>query len=346
MTLLFSPLTLRGLTLRNRIVMSPMCMYSAGTDGLATDWHLAHYVARAVGGGGLVLQEATAVEARGRISPNDLGLWNDAQVEPLARIVRTVQAQGAAAGVQLGHAGRKAWSATFGQGPGVPVGPSALPQGQEWVTPHVLGLAELDGVVAQWVAAARRAEAAGYDVIEIHGAHGYLLHQFLSPLANQREDEYGGTPEKRMRLLLRVVEGVRAVWPERKPLLVRLSCCDWHDGGLTVEDIVPVAQALHTCGVDAVDCSSGGISVAPPANVAPGYQVPFAERVRHEAGLPTVAVGLITAPVQAEQILQLGQADLVALGRELLRAPYWPLQAARALGVDIAWPRQYLRSKG
>lgn len=343
--MLFDPYSLRGLTLRNRIVMSPMCMYSAGADGRATDWHLVHYATRAVGGVGLIIQEATAVEPRGRISEADLGLWDDVQIEPLARMVRLCHAQGAAMGVQLAHAGRKAWSPKFGQGPEQPVAPSAVPQGAEWVTPRALAVPELDAIVGAWVAAARRAEQAGYDLIEIHAAHGYLLHEFLSLLANQRSDEYGGTLENRMRLLLRVVRGVRAVWPESKPLFVRLSCSDWHPDGLRIEDAVQVACALRELRVDVVDCSSGGIAAPKPEDIFPGYQVTFAERVRREAGLPTQAIGMILTPQQAEQILRLGQADLIALGRELLRTPYWPLRAARELGVEIEWPRQYVRAK-
>ena len=345
MTQLFSPLELRGLTLRNRIVMSPMCMYSAGEDGQATDWHLAHYVARAVGGVGLVLTEATAVEARGRISPADLGLWEDAQVAPLARIVRLCQEQGAAVGVQLAHAGRKAWSAERGVGPALPVAPSAVPQDADWVVPHALTLDEVGEVVTAFVAAARRAEAAGCDVIEIHAAHGYLLHEFLSPLSNRRGDGFGGPLENRARLLLEVVETVRAVWPARKPLLVRLSATDWVEGGLTVADQAQVARWLWERGVDLVDCSSGGITPSGPPGVGPGYQVPFAAQIRREAEVGTIAVGLITTPEQAEEILREGQADLVALGRELLRHPYWPLDAAGALGQEIDWPRQYRRAK-
>jgi 2,4-dienoyl-CoA reductase-like NADH-dependent reductase (Old Yellow Enzyme family) len=345
MTQLFSPLELRGLTLRNRIVMSPMCMYSAGEDGQATDWHLAHYVARAVGGVGLVLTEATAVEARGRISPADLGLWEETQVAPLAGIVRLCQEQGAAVGVQLAHAGRKAWSAERGVGPALPVAPSAVPHDADWVVPHALTLDEVGEIVSAFVAAARRAQAAGCDVIEIHAAHGYLLHEFLSPLSNRRSDAYGGPLENRARLLLDVVETVRAVWSAHKPLLVRLSATDWVEGGLTVADQAQVARWLWERGVDLVDCSSGGITPSGPPVLGPGYQVPFAAQIRREAEVGTIAVGLITTPEQAAEILREGQADLVALGRELLRHPYWPLDAAGALGQEITWPRQYRRAK-
>lgn len=345
MAFLFSPLTLRGLTLRNRVVMSPMCMYSAGTDGRATPWHLAHYGARAVGGVGLIMTEATAVEARGRISQGDLGLWDDAQMEALQPIVRVCQAAGAAFGVQLNHAGRKAWSSTKGQGPDVPVAPSALPQAPDWVSPAALTPAEIDALVDAWAAAARRAEAIGIDALEIHAAHGYLLHQFLTPLANQRTDEYGGTPANRRRLLLRVVDAVRAVWPESKPMAVRFSCSDWLPGGLTVEDVAEVGNALKGHGVDVLDCSSGGLEGGLPPSIGPGYQVPLADHLRRTVGLPVIAVGLITAPEQAEHILRTGQADLVAFGRELLRSPYWPLSAARVLGVDWPWPAAYRRAK-
>ncbi|HSJ54570.1 MAG TPA: NADPH dehydrogenase NamA [Anaerolineae bacterium] len=342
---LFSPLTLRDLTLRNRIVMSPMCMYSAGAGGLATDWHLGHYLARAVGGTGLLITEATAVEARGRISTEDLGLWDDAQIEPLARIVRQVQAQGAAMAVQLAHAGRKAWSPARGQGPELSVAPSALPFDEGWQTPQALSLDAIEGVIAAWRAAAVRALEAGFDAMEIHGAHGYLCHEFLSPLSNKREDQYGGDLAGRARFLLRVVEAVRQVWPESRPLLVRISTTDWVQGGLTPDDQVVVARELKARGVDLVDCSSGGTVPAVPPGMGPGYQVPFAAKIRREAEIATAAVGLIGAPELADEIVRNGRADLVALGRELLRHPYWPLDAARILGHDVAWPRQYLRAR-
>ena len=342
---LFSPLTLRDLTLRNRIVMSPMCMYSAGIDGLATDWHLAHYGARAIGGASLLITEATAVEARGRISTEDLGLWDDAQIEPLARVVRLVQAQGAVMAVQLAHAGRKAWSPERGKGPEPAVGPSALPFDEGWQTPRALSINEIEAVVAAWGAAAARALEAGFDAVEIHGAHGYLCHEFLSPLSNRRDDEYGGDLAGRSRFLLRVVEAVRQAWPQDRPLLVRISATDWVQGGLTVDDQVIVARELKARGVDLVDCSSGGAVPAVPPSVGPGYQVPFAAKIRREAGIATGAVGLISAPELAEEIVHNGRADLVVLGRQLLRHPYWPLDAARALGQDVAWPRQYERAR-
>jgi 2,4-dienoyl-CoA reductase-like NADH-dependent reductase (Old Yellow Enzyme family) len=342
---LFSPLTLRALTLRNRIVMSPMCMYSANDDGQATDWHLAHYLARAVGGVGLVLTEATAVEARGRISQGDLGLWDEAQIEPLARIVRLVQAEGAAMGVQLAHAGRKAWSADKGHGPEVPVAPSAQSFDDGWCVPRAPSPTEIEQIVAAWQAAAVRAKAAGFDAVEIHAAHGYLNHQFLSPLSNGRTDEYGGPLANRMRFLLRVVEAARQVWPEDMPLFVRVSATDWAAGGLTLDEVVVLARTLRERGVDVIDCSSGGAVPTAPSQIGPGYQVPFAEKVRREAEIATAAVGLITTPELADEIVRNGRADLVALGRELLRHPYWPLHAARALGHEIAWPRQYRRAQ-
>ncbi len=341
---LFTPLTLRGVTIRNRIAMSPMCMYSAGEDGTPTDFHLAHLAARATGGVGLIITEATAVEPRARISVNDLGLWEDAQVEALARIVRLCKAQGAAMCSQLAHAGRKAWSPTKGVGPLPAVAPSALPFDAEWVVPHELTRSELDGIVSAYRAAALRAVRAGFDAIEAHAAHGYFLHEFLSPISNRRTDEYGGSLENRARMLLRVVGAVRAVLPESHPLLVRLSCTDWIEGGVTIDDQVQVARWLKAHGVDLLDCSSGGSTPQLPP-VGPGYQVPFAERIRREAGIATMSVGLITTPEMAEEIVRNGRADMVALGRELLRNPYWPLHAARALGHDLAWPKQYVRAK-
>lgn len=331
--------------MRNRIVMSPMCMYCAAGDGRATDWHLAHYVARAIGGAGLLITEATAVEPRGRISQGDLGLWDDAQVEPMARIVRLAQAEGAAAGVQLAHAGRKAWSGDRGHGPEIPVAPSALAFAEEWRAPNALSLAEIDQIVAAWQSAAARAGDAGFDVVEIHAAHGYLNHQFLSPLSNTRDDEYGGSLDSRMRFLLRVVEAVRQVWPQDKPLFVRVSVTDWADGGLTPDEVVVVARELLGRGVDLIDCSSGGSVPVVPSGIGPGYQVPFAEKIRREAGIATATVGLITAPELADEIVCNGRADLVALGRELLRHPYWPLDAAQKLGHEITWPRQYRRAR-
>ncbi len=342
---LFDSLTLRSLTLRNRIMMAPMCMYVAGEDAVATDFHLVHLGSRAVGGVGLILTEATAVESRGRISPHDLGIYADRHIAPLSRVVTFAHEYGAKVGMQLAHAGRKAWSSTKGQGTEPTVGPSAIAFDHDWTTPKALTQAEIDGIVSAFAQGAERANAAGFDVVEIHGAHGYLIHEFLSPLANQRTDEYGGSPEKRMRFLLRVVDAVRKSWPQDKPVLVRLSCTDWAEGGLVVDDIVQVSRVLKEHGVDLVDCSSGGAVPHQQVVLGPGYQVSFADRVRSGAGVATGAVGLITNPEMAAEIIHNQRADLVILGRELLRDPYWPLRAARQLGVDVAWPAPYSRAK-
>lgn len=349
---LFRPLKLRGLTLRNRIMVSPMCQYSS-EDGFASDWQLVHLGGFAVGGAALVMTEATAVEARGRISPQDLGIYRDEHIEQLARITRFIKEQGAAPAIQLAHAGRKAstyrpWSGhgevSVADGRWQTVGPSALRFSETYPLPHALNKAEIAEVVESFRLAARRALKAGFEIVEIHGAHGYLAHEFLSPLSNQRDDEYGGSLSKRMRLLLEIVDAVRGVWPAELPVLVRLSATDWSEGGVTIQDTVEVARALKEHGVDLVDVSSGG-NVLAQAPLTPGYQVPFAEQVRREAGIPTAAVGLITEPQQANEIVQQGQADLVALARELLRNPHWPLHAAHALHHDIAWPSQHTRAK-
>lgn len=351
MSRLFEPLTLRGATARNRVWVAPMCQYSA-TDGMPEDWHLVHLGARAVGGAGVVLTEATAVSPEGRISPHDVGIWTDEQAAAWARIVSFVQAQGALAGVQLAHAGRKGSSHRPWEGPGavpveaggwVPVGPSALafPGLADPVALDDEGIAK---VRADFVAATRRALAAGFDVVEVHAAHGYLLHEFLSPLSNSRTDGYGGDLAGRMRLVLEVVEDVRAAWPQDKPLLLRISASDWTEGGWTPEDSVVLAKEAAARGVDLVDCSSGG-NVLTPIPVGPGYQVPFAAAVRSGAGVPTGAVGLITDAHQAEQVLAEGSADVVLLARELLRDPHWPLHAAIELGDDVPWPPQYDRAR-
>jgi 2,4-dienoyl-CoA reductase-like NADH-dependent reductase (Old Yellow Enzyme family) len=344
---LFSPLTLRGIVLPNRIVLSPMCTYAAGDDGRATDWHLVHYGARAFGRCGLILTEAVAVEPQGRISGNDLGLWSDDQIAPLARLVRFCQGEGVRVGVQLAHAGRKAFSPQKGRGAKTPVGPSAVPFSDDWVTPHELTVGEIDGIVLAWQEAARRAREAGCDTIEIHGAHGYLLHAFLSPLSNFRKDDYGGSLSNRARLHLRVAGAIREVWPADRPLILRVSASDWIPGGITPEEIVALVPALREAGVDLIDCSSGGAVPAPPtaAPPAPGYQVPFAEQIRREGTIPTAAVGLLTKPEQADAVIRQERADLVAMGRELLRDPQWPLRAAASLGVEIPWPRAYERGK-
>ncbi len=292
----------------------------------------------------MILVEATAVESRGRISPRDLGIYEDRHVEGLSRLVGTCHEFGAKIGIQVGHAGRKAWTEDKAFAPMPPVAPSAIPFDADWNVPHALTLDEIGGIVAAFVAAARRATAANFDVLEIHGAHGYLLSQFLSPLSNRREDEYGGSLENRMRLLLRVAEAVREEWPEERPLFVRVSASDWTPGGMDVDQMVEVARALKERGVDLIHVSSGGVvPIAPKAG--PGYQVGFAERIREDAGVATAAVGLITTPELADEIIRNGRADLVALGRELLRDPYWPLHAARSLGVDLDWPVQYRRAK-
>ncbi len=351
---LFAPLVQRGVTLRNRIVVSPMCQYSC-EDGLANDWHLVHLGALAVGGAGAVFTEATAVLPEGRISPADLGIWNDAQIEPLARALRFVAAHGAVPGVQLAHAGRKASTATPWTGGG-PVGaagggwpdrvvaPSPLPFAPPYPVPQALDEAGLAAVVDGFAAAARRAHAAGARLVEIHAAHGYLLHQFLSPLSNHREDGYGGSFAGRTRLVREVTEAVRAAWPEDLPVWLRISATDWIEGGWTVDDSVALARDVAPLGVDLVDCSSGG--TAPDARIpaAPGYQVPFAARIRAEAQVATGAVGLITEPEQADEIIREGRADVVLLARELLRHPHWPLAAAQALGHAAPVPPQYARS--
>jgi 2,4-dienoyl-CoA reductase-like NADH-dependent reductase (Old Yellow Enzyme family) len=350
---LFTPLPLRSVVLRNRLAVSPMCQYSA-VDGLANDWHLVHLGARAAGGAGLVIAEATGVEARGRISAQDLGLWEDGQIEPLARIVRFVEGQGAAAGIQLAHAGRKASTAAPWDGGGpvavaaggwTPVAPSAIPFDEGHPTPEALDEAGLRGVVTAFADAARRARAAGFEVVEVHAAHGYLLHQFLSPLSNHRTDRYGGGFEGRTRLVREVVAAVRAAWPAELPLLARISATDWVEGGWDVEQSVALCRLLRELGADLVDVSSGGLVPGARVPVGPGYQTGFAERIRREAGVPTGAVGMISSPEQADHVLRSGQADLVLLARELLRDPHFPLRAARALGREGPWPRQYLRAR-
>jgi 2,4-dienoyl-CoA reductase-like NADH-dependent reductase (Old Yellow Enzyme family) len=351
--MLFTPFTLRGVTYRNRIGVSPMCQYSS-TDGLADDWHLVHLGSRAIGGAGLVMTEATAVEARGRISPQDLGLWNDEQIPPLARIARFLRAHGAVPGLQLAHAGRKAsvsrpWEGDQPVGPpdgwAPIVAPSALPLTERHQTPRALPEAEIAAAIGAFAAAARRAVRAGFETLEIHAAHGYLIHQFLSPVTNRRDDRWGGSFDNRVRLLLEIAAAVRGAVPESLPLFVRLSTTDWlPEGGWTVEDSIAVARRLKGAGVDLIDCSSGGIAPGIRIDAGPGYQIANAARIRAEAGLPTAAIGFITAAAQAEQTLKTGQADLVLLARELLRDPYWPLRAARELGAPPPAPVQYERA--
>ena len=351
---LFTPLTIRNVTFRNRVTMSPMCQYSC-TDGFANEWHFVHYGSRAVGGVGLIIMEATAVEPIGRISPQDLGIWDDAHVEPLARIVRFLHEYGAVAGIQLAHAGRKAstyrpWS---GHGP-VPlseggwrpiVAPSAIPFTEHYPVPEALSEAGVQQLVHDFAEAARRSYDAGFHVIEIHAAHGYLLHEFLSPLSNHRDDRYGGSFENRTRIVREVVEAVRAKWPEGYPLFVRISATDWVEGGWNIEQSVELARQLRQLGVDLIDCSSGGVVATAKVPAGPGYQTQFAERIKREADILTGAVGLIVSPYQAEHIIRTHQADIVLLARALLRDPYWPLRAAHKMGIDIPWPPQYERAR-
>jgi len=358
--ILFTPLTLRGLTLKNRVVISPMCQYSA-VEGIANDWHFAHLAKFAIGGAGLVFTEATAIERNGRITHGDLGIWSDAHVEPLKRIVSFIKANGAVPAMQLAHAGRKAamqrpW---HGNGPlndtdrargedvWPIVAPSPIPVDTGWLVPHELALSDIEQLKEHWRSATLRARAAGFEVIEVHGAHGYLLHEFLSPISNQRTDAYGGDRARRMRLPLEIARIVRSNWPENRPVFLRVSATDGVDGGWTVDDTVVLVRELKSIGVDVVDCSSGGISgsaTAARVKRTLGFQVPFAERVRREADIRTMAVGLILEPRQAEAVLHAGQADLIAIGRQALFNPNWPLHAQLALGVDpefAAWPVQY-----
>jgi 2,4-dienoyl-CoA reductase-like NADH-dependent reductase (Old Yellow Enzyme family) len=346
---LLSPLALRGVILRNRIAMAPMCQYSA-SDGLANDWHLVHLGSRAVGGTALVIVEATGVTADGRITPGDLGIWGDEHIEPLAHIARFVDSQGAVAGIQLAHAGRKASTAapwtggatlSSAEGGWPVVAPSAIPFYPDDPAPVALDEKGIDGIVDAFEAAARRALAAGFKVLEIHAAHGYLLHQFLSPHSNQRADQYGGSLENRMRFLLRVTERLRAALPDDLPLLVRLSATDWAPGGWDIEQSVELSRRLKGLGVDLIDVSTGGNLPTVRIPVAKRYQVPCSRRIRDDAGIPTGAVGLITDAKDADEIVTGGDADLVLVGRELLREPYWALKAQHAFEEEPAWPVQY-----
>ena len=350
---LFSPLRMRGLTFRNRIVVSPMCQYLS-EDGFANDWHLVHLGSRAVGGAALVLTEATAVLPEGRISPQDLGIWKHNQVEMLARIFRFIESQGAIPGMQLAHAGRKASTAAPFKGGGPlgeeaggwkPIfGPSPLPFAEGYQTPQPLEANEIAHICDAFAEAAKRAQLAGAKVIEIHAAHGYLLHSFLSPLSNLRTDQYGGSFDNRIRFLSETVAAVRKVWPEEYPLFVRLSATDWIASGWTIEDSIALARRLHSLGVDLLDCSSGGNLPKVAIPTGPGYQAEFARRIRAEVGIATGAVGMISAPAQADHIIRSGQADLVLLARELLRQPYWPLLAASILGQPLFEPPPYQRA--
>ena len=350
---LFSPFQLRSVNFANRIGVSPMCQYSSH-DGFANDWHLVHLGSRAQGGAGLVMLEAAAVTPEGRISPGDLGIWKDEHIPSLRRIAEFVHSQGTRAGMQLAHAGRKASTASPFDGHGLvipadggwqPVAPSAIAFAPtDYAVPAALDLAGIAGVVEAFRNAARRALGAGFDFVEIHAAHGYLLHEFLSPLSNRRTDNYGGSFDNRIRMLLEVVDAVRQVWPDRLPLLVRISATDWAEGGWNADDSVELARRLRDHGVDLVDCSSGGNVADAKIPLAPGYQVGFAARVRREAGIATAALGLITEPAQANAIVADGDADMVFLARAELRDPYWPVHAAAALGEAVSWPKQYLRA--
>jgi 2,4-dienoyl-CoA reductase-like NADH-dependent reductase (Old Yellow Enzyme family) len=349
---LFEPLTIRSVTLANRIVVSPMCEYSS-VDGFSNDWHLVHLGSRAVGGAALVMTEATAVTPVGRISPQDLGIYDDGHVPGLARIVRFIHGQKARAGIQLAHAGRKGSTRRPWEGGGAipreqggwePVGPTTEPFAPDYPMPCALTVPEIAGIVDAFRTAARRAIGAGFDVVEIHAAHGYLIHEFLSPLINTRTDEYGGSFDNRVRLCLEIVDAVRGVWPERLPVFVRISATDWKEGGWDLDQAVALAKLMGDHGVDLVDCSSGGAVHDQQIVVGPGYQVPFAERIRRDAGVATGAVGLITQAAQADTIIRAGQADVVLLARELLRDPYWPLHAADQLDQVVPWPPQYLRA--
>ncbi|HUO31319.1 MAG TPA: NADH:flavin oxidoreductase/NADH oxidase [Bryobacteraceae bacterium] len=349
---LFSPLTIRSVTLRNRIAVSPMCEYSS-EDGFANDWHLVHLGSRAVGGAGLVITEATAVEERGRISPGDLGIYRDEHVEMLARIASFIRKQGAVAGIQLAHAGRKAstpvpWegSAPISESAGgwQAVAPSPIPFRPGEPVPAELSTSEIHAIVEAFATAAKRALAAGFQIAEIHGAHGYLTHEFLSPLTNHRTDEYGGSFEGRIRFALEVAQAVRAVWPDDLPLFMRISAIDWVAEGWQLDDSVELARRLCRLGVDLIDCSSAGAVPHAKVEVGPAYQTPFAARIRRESGILTGAVGMITGAGQADEIIRTGQADLVLLAREMLRDPYWPLHAAQTLGALGPVPKQYARA--
>lgn len=352
MSTLFSPLTIRTVTLKNRIVMSPMCQYTA-KDGFSNHWHLVHLGTRAAGGAGLIISEATAVAPEGRITPGDMGLWSDEHIDGLRRITDFIHGQGSVAGIQLAHAGRKASCAVpweggkqldLKNGGWQTVAPSDIPFSPGERSPEVLGKGAILQVISAFRSAALRAHKAGFKVIEIHSAHGYLLQEFLSPLSNLRTDNYGGSFENRTRLLLQVTDAVRSVWPEEYPLFVRISSTDWRDGGWTLEESIGLAYLLKSAGADLIDCSSGGNVHDAKIPAAPGYQVPFAGAIR-KTGIMTGAVGLITTTEQAEAVLKEGRADLILMGRELLRNPYFPLQAARESGEIIPWPSQYLRAR-
>ena len=355
MSVLFTPLRLRGVETRNRVWVAPMCQYSCdGGDGVATDWHLVHLGSRAVGGAGLVMTEATAVSADGRISPWDLGIWNEEQATALLRVTRFIESQGAVPAIQLAHAGRKAstnrpWAGGKPVGPDgggwLPGAPSAIAYNEGYPEPHAYSTEEVHGIVAAFAESAQRAVRAGFRVIEIHAAHGYLLHQFLSPHTNQRTDEFGGSFENRTRLAVDTAKSIRAVIPANIALMARISASEYVEGGWDLDQSVALATLLKNAGVDMIDCSSGGNLPHQQLSTFPGYQVPFARAIRERAGIPTGAVGLITEPGHAEAILAAEDADVVLLGREELRDPYWPMHAAKALGAGHDWPVQYARAK-
>jgi len=350
---LFSPLRLRELVFKNRIFVSPMCQYSA-VDGMPTDWHLVHLGSRAIGGAALVMTEATAVSPEGRITPFDTGIWSREQAAVFRKIAGFIRQQGAVAGIQIAHAGRKAstdvpWRGgkplDTGNGGWQPIAPSPVPFAEGYAVPREMMEADMERVRKEFAAAACRGREAGFEVIEVHMAHGYLLHEFLSPLTNKRTDACGGSLENRLRFPVSVARAVREEWPERLPVLVRVSAMDWVEGGWDLPQTIALARELRKIGIDMVDCSSGGAVPDAKIPAVPGFQTPFAAAVRREAGIATGAVGLITEPAQAEQIVSTGLADAIMIGREFLRDPYWPLHAARSLGVDIPWPSQYERAK-
>lgn len=353
MSKLFSPVTIKSIRFKNRIIVSPMCQYSSA-DGFATDWHLVHLGSRAVGGAGLIITEATAVSPEGRISPEDLGIWKDEHLEKLSQITSFISAQGCVPGIQLAHAGRKASTAVpwkgraevpVSEGGWLTVAPSAVPFSDTYPKPAALDAAGIEKVVADFTAAAKRALQAGFKVAEIHAAHGYLVHQFLSPLSNQRTDEYGGSFENRIRLLLRIIDGVQTVWPNDLPLFIRISATDWVEGGWNPDESVRLAHILKEKGIDLIDVSTAGLDVRQQITVGPAYQLPFASRIKRETGMLTGTVGMITSATQAETILVNGDADMIIMAREVLRNPYFPLQAGKELREDVAWPVQYERAK-
>ncbi|MCX5834061.1 MAG: NADH:flavin oxidoreductase/NADH oxidase [Deltaproteobacteria bacterium] len=352
-SLLFSPYRLGGVEFKNRIFVSPMCQYSC-EDGVPTDWHLVHLGTRAVGGAALIIAEATAVSPEGRISPADCGIWSEKQAQAFQRITSFIKDQGAVPGIQLAHAGRKAstdipWRGEAplltGQGGWQPIAPSPLPFDEGYPVPHEMAVEDLEEVRSRFVAGARRSLEAGFQVIEIHMAHGYLLHEFLSPISNRRTDDYGGSFQNRTRFPLKVARAIRESLPSGVPLFVRISCTDWVEGGWDLQQSVEFSRVLKEAGVDLIDCSSAGLVPHVRIPVGPGYQAPFAAEIRSRVGIATGAVGLITNAVQAEHILKTGQADAIIMAREMLRDPYWPLHAAKIFNVDVPWPPQYLRAK-